>query len=225
MTKLYLNTDKDWLLLNTSSDWLLLDDGSTDTYPTTPMWREVAYSSVSPTFVSVTHSLARQARSTGAHAWAIELAYGAVTRSEFGELWSFLVKQAGQYGAFYWSPSTPFVTLGTGGGAPYVQGAGQTGTTLSTDGWSNSETVMKAGDFFSIEGDTKVYQVTADVVSDGTGQATMEFFPSLRASPANLADIDVSPVFRVSLSNDTLTTDWSQCVHSVGFVVSLVEVR
>lgn len=223
MTKLYLNTDKDWLKLNTGDDWLLLDAGTVISYPTSPLWREASISSYSPNFVSVTHGLGRQVRARGGHAWLIDLNYGAMTRADFAPLWAFLVKQAGQYGLFEWSPSTPFAALGTGSGSPYIQGAGQTGTSVSTDGWGASQTVLKAGDFFSIEGDTKVYQVTDDVISGSGGDATIEFFPQLRVAPANLADIDVSPVFRCALSSDTLATDWSQCVQSVGFNVSLVE--
>lgn len=224
MTKLYINTDKDWLKVNAVDDWLLLEAGTTSSYPTSPMWLDASVSSYSPTFVSVTHGLGRQVRSRGAHAWLIELRYGAITYDDFGPLWAFLNKQAGQYGVFYWSPGSPFATRGTGSGSPYVQGAGQTGQSLDTDGWGGSQTVMKAGDFFSVEGDTKVYQLTEDVISNSGGEATMTFFPALRVSPANLADIDASPAFRCSLTSDTLATDWSQCVQAIGFGVSLVEV-
>lgn len=225
MTKLYLNTDGDWLKLNTGDDWLLLDSGSATSYPTTPMWMTASISSFSPTFVSMTHGLTRQVRSRGGHAWQIELNYSAMTRATFSPLWAFLVKQAGQYGTFEWSPSTPFATQGTGGGTPLVNGASQTGTSLTTDGWSNSQTVMKAGDFFTVAGDTKVHQLTEDVTSNGSGQATMTFFPALRQSPADNAIIDITPTFRCALTADTLMTDWSQCVHSVGFTVSLIEVQ
>jgi len=224
MTKLYLNTAKDWLQINAAGDWLILDAGTSVSYPTSPLWAEFSITSFSPAFVSVTHGLQRQARTRGGHAWQIELRYAAMTRAQFSPLWAFLVKQAGPAGTFTWSPGSTFATQGTGVGAAYVQGAGQTGQSISTDGWGVSQTVAKAGDFFQIEGDTKVYQLIEDVTSDSGGEATMEFFPALRSSPANLADITLSPAFRCALINDTVPTDWNQCVQVPAFDVSLVEV-
>jgi hypothetical protein len=225
MTKLYLNTDGDWLKLNTGDDWLLLDDGSgTVTYPTAVTWQTASITSYSPTWISTTHGLVRQARSRGGHLWQIDLNYGVMTRAQFGSIWAFFNKQAGQYGVFDLDLNTQFPCRGSGGGTPLVKGASQTGTSMTTDGWTNSLTQMKAGDFFSVAGDVKVYQLTDDVVSDGSGNATMTFFPPLRRSPADNAVIDITPVFRCALTADTLATDWSQCVYAVGFTVSVVEV-
>jgi hypothetical protein len=224
MTKLYINTAHDWLIINAAGDWLIIDDEAPADYPTTPMWARATITSFAPSFVSVTHGLGRQARSRGGHAWQISLYYSTLTRDQFAALWAFLNKQGGQAGIFTWQPSTPFATRGTGNGSPFVSGAGQTGTTLTTDGWANSETVAKAGDWFTIGGDTKVYQLTADVVSNGSGDATMEFYPSLRLTPVDQSPIDLSVVFRVSLASDLVPVDWSQCVHVQGFSVDLVEV-
>lgn len=73
------------------------------------------------------------------------------------------------------------------GGSPIVAGAGQTGNTLATTGWAVSSTVMQYGDFFTLgTGDqSRIYQLTADVVSNGAGAATLTFVPKLRAAPAN----------------------------------------
>lgn len=67
----------------------------------------------------------------------------------------------------------------TGIGSPAVNGVGQTGTSLVTDGWSAAG--IYAGDFFSLGSDnlTRLYQVTADVVPVA-GAATIEFTPKLR---------------------------------------------
>lgn len=226
MTKLYLNTDGDFLLLNSSDDWLQLDAVTTAAadYPSTPAWMEASISSYSPTFVSVTHGLNRQARSRGGHAWLIDLRYGGMTRAAFAPLWAFLNKQGGQYGTFTISlPS--FAIRGAGGGTPLVKGASQTGTTLLTDGWPNTTAVLKSGDFFQIENDPKVYQVTDDVTSDGSSNASLPIFPALQRVPADNAVINTSPLFKVALSSDTLATDWSQCVYAMGFHIELVEVR
>jgi hypothetical protein len=46
---------------------------------------------------------------------------------------------------------------------------------------------MQAGDFLSIGtgADTRLYQLTADVVSDVSGEATLQLVPNLRGSPAD----------------------------------------
>lgn len=64
---------------------------------------------------------------------------------------------------------------------PHINGAGQTGNTLATSGWSVGETLQR-GDVFTIEGvysvnpvtgrpcGFKQFVVTADVTEDGTIQ-------------------------------------------------------
>lgn len=71
---------------------------------------------------------------------------------------------------------------------PLVNGAGQTGRSLNTDGWPNSTTVLSAGQFVTIG--NQLLQLTADVVSNGSGQATISFEPAIRVSPADNAAIE-----------------------------------
>lgn len=230
MTQLRINTAGDWLIVNGSDDWLKVNGGSgtpggsPPAYPTDAMWQSASITSYSPSFHSVTHGLTRQARSRGGHAWQITLYYGAMTRATFAPLWAALNALRGRSGVYSWAPGTSFATQGTGAGSPFVSGAGQTGNSLTTDGWGLSQTVAKAGDFFQIEGDSKVYQLTADVTSDGSGDATMEFIPELRLTPADGADITLSVTFRVALASDLVPVDWNQCVQVIGFTVDLVEV-
>lgn len=77
---------------------------------------------------------------------------------------------------------------GTRPAGPYVSGAGQTGATLYTGGWTASTTgVLKAGDFIGVNGELKM--VTADATTDIFGNVTLSLEPPLRSSPANLATI------------------------------------
>lgn len=71
---------------------------------------------------------------------------------------------------------------------PLINGASQTGRSLNTDGWPNSTTVLYAGQFVTI-GD-QLLQLTADVTSNGSGQATISFEPAIRVSPADNAAIE-----------------------------------
>lgn len=224
MTQLFLNTAQDYLLLNGAGDWLLLDATPSATFPTSPSPMEVTVDSVSPTFVSVTHGLQRQARSRGAHAWRFELRFAGMTRANFAPLQAFLIKQAGQASTFTFTP--PGVTnQGAGGGTPRVNGAGQSGSSLITDGWPVSTAILKAADWLQIENDPKVYMVTSDVISDGSGNATIPIFPALRRTPTDNFNLYTAPVFTCALDSDSLAVDWSQCLHALGFSITISEIQ
>lgn len=228
MTKLFVNTAKDWLKVNGATDFLLTDVEVPyvvpEGYPVTPAWRDATITSFSPTLVSITNSLKRQARSRGAHAWGIELRYPAMTRASFAPLWAFLTNLAGQSTTFLLSLPA-YTPLGTGSGTPLIAGGSQTGSSITTDGWSTGQVVLKAGDWIGIAGDLKVYMVTGDVTSDGAGLATIAIFPALRLSPADNASIAVAPYFTCALASDLVTVDFDQCVKARGFSVDLVEAQ
>ena len=84
-------------------------------------------------------------------------------------------------------------TVGAYAGTPLTNGAGQTGSTLVTDGWSTSVTgLLKKYDKFTIAGVHAVnpitrqstgqlmqFTVTADVDSDGSGNASIPISPAI----------------------------------------------
>lgn len=105
-------------------------------------------------------------------------------------------------------------TVGAYAGSPVVNGAGQTGSSLVTNGWSNSITgLLNVGDVFTIAGVYAVnpqnkqstgqlqqFVVTATANSDGGGNSTISIYPAITtsgayqtvtASPANSAAISV----------------------------------
>ena len=113
---------------------------------------------------------------------------------------------------WYMSQNVYAYTSGAQGGTPTVNGAGQTGASLVTQGWSNSITNLLAiGDVFTIAGVYKVnpitkqntgvlqqFIVTAAASSNGSGASTISISPSIitsgstqtvTASPANSASI------------------------------------
>ena len=75
-----------------------------------------------------------------------------------------------------------------------VRGGSQSGTTLNTDAWPNSVTVLKAGDAFTIDGIDVLFRATADVTSDGSGIAAISIMPPIisGSSPADDAAIRVA---------------------------------
>ena len=70
-------------------------------------------------------------------------------------------------------------------GNPEVSEIAQTGSSMATSGWASSTTVMQAGECFSLGtgATTRLYQLTADAVSDVSGFATLQIQPDLRQSP------------------------------------------
>ncbi|MEK9722042.1 MAG: P22 phage major capsid protein family protein [Rhodospirillaceae bacterium] len=90
-------------------------------------------------------------------------------------------------------------TVGAYTGTPLVNGASQTGSSLVTDGWGTSITgVLKQGDIItlaSVNGVNPVsksnnsvlqqFVVTADVNSDGSGNATIPIYPAITTSGAS----------------------------------------
>lgn len=106
----------------------------------------------------------------------------------------------------YWRNGTEFTIQhysyltrnGTGGpGSPVVNGAGQTGASLATNGWTISiANILRAGDIIKVAGLKHVLDVTADATSSISGQVTLAINPPIWSggSPANGAAITVTGV-------------------------------
>lgn len=105
--------------------------------------------------------------------------------------------------------------VGTCTGTPLVNGANQTGSSIITDGWTVSAAILNAGDIISFAGvfqinpqsrqSTGVLQpfvVTADVVADGGGNATIPVYPPL--TPAG-PDQQFSTVTVTAADNAVIT--------------------
>lgn len=113
-----------------------------------------------------------------------------------------------QLGVEEWwqDPNRPVHTTGTfTASTPLVNGAGQTGSTISTNGWASSAATLNKGDIFTIAGVNSVnplsYQstgrlqqfvVTATTTSSGVNMATLPISPSIITSGA-LQTVDASP--------------------------------
>jgi len=196
------------------------------TFPSGIYPRSVELRSVSPTRVTVTHSMKRRTRSTGVQRWSMDLVFPPMQRAKYAALTAFLIDQAGQYDSFSYPAPHPFNTpRGTALGTPLVDGAAATGTTLPTKGWTASQTgVMLAGDLLTVFGHSKVYMVTADADSDGTGLASLSIRPALMATPADGAAITVSAVtFNVALVSDTYKLPLRTADLSPSVTISLIE--
>ena len=76
----------------------------------------------------------------------------------------------------------------TNPGTPLVNGASQVGDRLAIDGCPNNSTqYLKRGDWIQLgfNATARLYRVTEDADTNGSGEVTLEIWPDLRSSPGN----------------------------------------
>ncbi len=76
---------------------------------------------------------------------------------------------------------------------PVVNGASQTGTTIICDGAGSSVLVIAKGQWFNMG--AAYFQATADASSDGPGNVTIDFWPTMRISPGDGSTVDINTPF------------------------------
>lgn len=136
-----------------------------------------------------------QAQDWGGRLWRMRAVFAAKSKGDAGAFLAFLSKLAGMYGSFRapdWDHRTP---RGSPSGTPLVNGAGQTGNLIATDGWTPSTTgLLLPGDVCGI-GD-RIHRLMQSVDSDGAGNANLWIDPPIdgdvRASPADNAAVTVT---------------------------------
>lgn len=125
-------------------------------------------------------------------------------RAEASVWWGFFRALRSGLGTFLLGDPHNSSPNGSGGGAPLVNGGSQTGTSLIVDGAPISATGwLLAGDWFQLGSgaDSRLYTVVEDVDTDSGGNATIEFRPELRSSPADndvVTITDTVGVFRLT---------------------------
>ncbi|MCP4545951.1 MAG: hypothetical protein GY835_05735 [bacterium] len=174
-------------------------------FPATPKVATITIKSFEPNLVSITHSLKRQVRSRGGHLWQLDLGWRPQLRATFAPIAAFAVRMRGQYGVFDYVPPN-VAPLGIATGAPTIDGTGQSGRELETEGWTPTTTgILKAGDYLKIAGHTKVYMVVEDTASDELGKATLTIEPALQAVPNDGEALTVHDVpFHVAFADDVV---------------------
>lgn len=123
----------------------------------------------------------------------------------------------------YMDQNVPTQTVGALGGTPDMAGAGQTGASIDTDGWTATTGAINAGDVFTIAGvysvnpqsrvSTGVLQdfvATADATADGAGAMTIAISPSIITSGA-YQTVDSAPADGADLTiKGTAATNYPQ---------------
>jgi hypothetical protein len=129
----------------------------------------------------------RQTLASGRGWWEAQITFPPIVGTTNINAWrSFIAKSRGSANDFQ-VPVDP-VAQSAATATPLVNGAGQTGRTLNTDGWPTSTTVLQAGQYVTIN--NQLLQLTENVTSNGSGVAVLTFEPPVRVSPADNAAIE-----------------------------------
>ena len=150
--------------------------------------------------------------------WAFDLKLPPMTRAQAGAWIAFLLQCNGQEGTFYFGHAGTMTPIGTVGGTPVVDGAGQTGKVLNTRGWNPESGVLLAGDYIQIGtgATSRLYMNLVDVDASAAspeGAAALDIYPRLRESPADADSIVVSaPVGLFELLSNEMSWDIGEAV-------------
>lgn len=129
------------------------------------------------------------------------------------DIWrAWLLSLKGRTGRFYgYDPDATSPRGAVGTSTPLVKGGSQTGSSLLTDGWDAGVTgILKAGDYVAFDvdgGDRRLLRVvTADVNSDGSGNATLPLDFPIRTSPDDNEPLILTKASCVMMLDDEATT-------------------
>lgn len=159
------------------------------------------------------HSRKQQIQRFDGQLWSAEIALPAMPRAVAAPWTAFLLAMGGRQGTVLVGDPDAATPLGVATGTPLVDGAGQTGGTLATKGWSPSVTgIMKAGDYIETgsAAPTRLYQLLEDADSDSGGLATLTLWPDLRESPPDNAALitqSARGTFRLAANDSGWSTD------------------
>ena len=196
------------------------------TFPSSPAPQSIEVQTWEPTLVSVTSNLTRQVRSRGGQRWGFSVRFAPMERSSFDPIFAFSLSQRGQYETFTWVPTTIGTTRGETGESPVVSAAASVGaSSCSVDGLTvSTSNILRSGDFFKFSGQNKIYMCTADMSSDGSGDATLSFAPKLATAVADNETITINSVpFNVSFTSDIRSYSTNATTY-YSYEVELVEV-
>ena len=187
------------------------------TYPTSPGFTSVGFTSREYNLSSTSLSGRIQVRSLGSQRFEFTASYPPMARSDFLPVLAFIASQRGMAETFTIVLPDISENSGTASGSIVANGAGAIGdTSIAVDGITG---ILKAGSVFQFAGHSKVYMVVAD--RDGVG--TLNFIPALTAAVAdNQALVYDNVPFTVRLANDVQEFAVNTNLH-YSYEVDLIE--
>ena len=189
------------------------------TYPTSPVFNAVNFTSEFFNLSSQTISGRTQVRNIGGQRFTFTASYPRLSRSEFSPVQGFLMAQRGMAETFTIVLPEVSSSSGSVSGTMLSSAAGSIGdTSIAVDGFTGT---LKAGDVFKFANHNKVYMATAD--RNGTG--TLNFQPALVSAISDNEIVTYDDVpFTVRLNNDVqeygIATDLSYS-YEVDFIEAI----
>ena len=161
---------------------------ATITYPSTPRPQGMSWRLVMPAQTNVSNWTGRrQTIASGRGWWESQISFPPIVGTTNINAWrSFIAKSRGAANDFQVPVDPTAQSAATA--TPMVNGTGQQGRTLNTDGWPLSTTVLQAGQYVTIN--NQLLQLTENVTSNGSGVAVLTFEPPVRVSPSDNAVIE-----------------------------------
>ena len=161
-----------------------------------------------PTATSISISGRRQSKQLAAQYWTLDCEYAALDRSESAQVMAFLNLQKNSLSSFdvvlpqySRSNGTIKTVYGTADSTISVSAnAAITATSVTinadvlrpsnfTAAGTTATGALRAGDFVKFTNHNKVYQLTADVTIDASGNGTLALFPGLYSAVTTTADL------------------------------------
>jgi len=163
---------------------------------TTVNWQSNTVSRVTTSVSGITKRL-----KTGAQYWSFSLKSPALSRADFMSLYSFIVKQDGQFSSFSVVPPVISTTRGTASGTVTVNA--NTSPGVLTCNVSGGTGTLKKGDLIKFSNHDKVYMLTEDVNLDNSTVDTLTFYPNLTEAITTSTTVDYNNVpITVFLNSD-----------------------
>tara|TARA_R100000654_G_scaffold11904_5_gene25929 strand:+ start:718 stop:1305 length:588 start_codon:yes stop_codon:yes gene_type:complete len=192
------------------------------TYPTSPTFKTLGFSSEQKTLTSTTDSGKMFSVQIDGQRWKFSASYPPMGRSTFAPVYAFIMKQRSQKETFTIVPPVISSAQGNVSGTILVNGSHTAGdTTITVDAMTGT---LKAGDLIKFA-HSKVYMVVSDVTADGSNEATLTIEPPLREALADNSSVTYDNVpFTVRLTNDIQqfnTDDLDKYSFEVDFIESL----
>lgn len=153
-------------------------DISPGQYPTTPSFNAINFKINTPAIVSETNSGKVRRVGYGHSFYSFDVKYPNLTASQLGEVTGFCATAMGQMFSFEIVLPELSVSKAPNTSANNVQisstvSVGQKYVNLT--GLPNNTTVLLAGDFFRFNNHSKVYMVTQNLTSSGSGTGNLQF--------------------------------------------------
>jgi len=161
-------------------------DISPGQFPTTPSFQAVNFKINTPTITTETNSGKVRRVGYGHSYYTFEAKYPSLTASQLGEVTGFIATAMGPLFSFEviipeLSYSKASITTANNKSTTGTVAVGQRWANLTGVGVNNT-TILKAGDFIRFNNHSKVYMVTQDVVTSGSGTANVQFSGSAVSS-------------------------------------------